>query len=168
MKDVLKTLSESNNSHWTSFVGAEQPAANEKSLIFDEGAVIDPQKETENTIAAISQLPDCAVLVISGTDGVQAHTMTLWRLLEQYGVPTFLFINKMDLPGTDRKKLLEQLQQELGAGCVDFTADFEEISWKCKTFGRYGSLFIKRRFRNGRKVQYEKNVCRVSYKNESI
>ena len=63
---------------------------------------------------------DCAVLVISGTDGVQAHTLTLWRLLERYGVPVFLFINKMDLPGTDRQALMEQLQTHLHPGCTDF------------------------------------------------
>ena len=71
---------------------------------------------------------DCAVLVISGTDGVQAHTLTLWRLLERYGVPTFLFINKMDLPAVDRGKLLEQFHRELSPGCVDFGADFETIA----------------------------------------
>lgn len=69
---------------------------------------------------------DCAILVISGTDGIQAHTLTLWRLLERYQVPTVLFINKMDLPGTDRSKLMEQLKRLLSAGCVDFT-DPEEI-----------------------------------------
>ena len=71
---------------------------------------------------------DCAVLVISGTDGIQAHTLTLWRLLERYGVPTFLFINKMDLPGVDKGKLLEQFHRELSPGCVDFGADFEIIA----------------------------------------
>ena len=71
---------------------------------------------------------DCAVLVISGTDGIQAHTLTLWRLLERYGVPTFLFINKMDLPAVDRGKLLEQFHRELSPGCVDFGADFETIA----------------------------------------
>ena len=64
---------------------------------------------------------DCAVLVISGTDGVQAHTLTLWRLLEQYNVPVILFINKMDLPGTDKEKLLRQLQEKLSSRCTDFT-----------------------------------------------
>ncbi|MBQ8833429.1 MAG: TetM/TetW/TetO/TetS family tetracycline resistance ribosomal protection protein [Oscillospiraceae bacterium] len=71
---------------------------------------------------------DCAVLVISGTDGVQAHTLTLWRLLERYQVPVFLFINKMDLPGIEREKLLRQLQEQLSPGCVDFGADFEAIA----------------------------------------
>ena len=58
--------------------------------------------EAERTMPVL----DCAVLVISGTDGVQAHTVTLWRLLEKYQVPVILFINKMDLPGTDREKLM--------------------------------------------------------------
>ena len=64
---------------------------------------------------------DCAVLVISGTDGVQAHTHTLWRLLEQYNVPVILFINKMDLPGTEKEKLLRQLQEKLSPRCTDFS-----------------------------------------------
>jgi len=64
---------------------------------------------------------DCAVLVISGTDGIQAHTLTLWQLLERYHVPVFLFINKMDLPGKSREELLSQLQTRLSAGCIDFS-----------------------------------------------
>lgn len=71
---------------------------------------------------------DCAVLVISGTDGVQAHTLTLWRLLERYQVPTFLFLNKMDLPGMGKEKLLAELRQQLSPACVDFTASPEEIA----------------------------------------
>ena len=74
---------------------------------------------------------DGAVLVISGTDGVQAHTVTLWRLLESYGVPVFLFINKMDLSGADREKLLTQLQSQLSKSCIDFTADPESIAESC-------------------------------------
>ena len=74
---------------------------------------------------------DCAVLVISGTDGVQAHTLTLWRLLERYQVPVFLFVNKMDLPGADRAALLSRLQSQLSPGCVDTAADFEENCAMC-------------------------------------
>ena len=95
--------------------------------LVDTPGHVDFAAEAERSLSIL----DCAVLVISGTDGVQAHTVTLWRLLERYHVPTFLFINKMDLPGTDRKKLLEQLQRELGTGCVDFTVDFEEIAESC-------------------------------------
>ena len=80
--------------------------------------------EAERTMPVL----DCAVLVISGTDGVQAHTVTLWRLLEKYQVPVILFINKMDLPGTDREKLLAALRQNLSSGCVDFGVDEEEIA----------------------------------------
>ena len=71
---------------------------------------------------------DCAVLVISGTDGIQAHTLTLWRLLERYSVPTMLFINKMDLPGKTESELLTQLQAQLSPGCLNFTASEEEIA----------------------------------------
>jgi translation elongation factor EF-G len=66
------------------------------------------------------QVLDCAILVVSGTDGVQGHTLTLWRLLERYGIPTFLFVNKMDLAGADRGRLLAELRGRLGEGCVDF------------------------------------------------
>ena len=74
---------------------------------------------------------DCAILVINATDGVQAHTMTIWELLRRYHVPTFLFINKMDLPGKTKPELLAQLQQKLSPGVIDFTADREEIAEMC-------------------------------------
>ena len=71
---------------------------------------------------------DCAILVISGTDGIQAHTLTLWRLLERYSVPVFLFINKMDLPGKNQQELLTQLQGQLSPGCIDFSAEEDSIA----------------------------------------
>ena len=74
---------------------------------------------------------DCAVLLVSGSDGVQAHTVTLWKLLERYSVPTFLFINKMDLPATDREKLLADLQSQLSTGCIDFGGEEEAIQEAC-------------------------------------
>ena len=70
---------------------------------------------------------DAAILVISGTDGVQAHTLTLWRLLESYRVPVFLFINKMDMAGADREKLLEELQSQLSPHCIDVTQPWEQL-----------------------------------------
>ncbi len=73
--------------------------------------------ETERTLRIL----DCAVLVISGTDGVQAHTETLWRLLDRYGVPVILFVTKRDLPGPTRAELMEQLRRRLSDNCVDFT-----------------------------------------------
>ncbi len=80
--------------------------------------------EAERTLPVL----DCAVLVISGTDGVQAHTATLWRLLKRYRVPVILFINKMDLPGTDREALMRQLKQTLSDRCVDFSTDPDQIA----------------------------------------
>ena len=91
--------------------------------LVDTPGHVDFSAETERTLPVL----DCAVLIISGTDGIQAHTVTLWKLLQQYQVPTFLFINKMDLPGADRDALLRQLQQRLSPGCIDFGADREEI-----------------------------------------
>ena len=84
--------------------------------LLDTPGHVDFSAEAERTL----QVLDCAILVISGTDGVQAHTRTLWHLLERYHVPTFLFINKMDLAGADRSAVLEQLKHHLGSGCVDF------------------------------------------------
>ena len=96
--------------------------------LVDTPGHVDFSAEAERTLPIL----DCAVLVISGTDGVQAHTLTLWKLLEAYSVPTFLFINKMDLPDTDRKKLLAQLQSRLSPGCLDALAeDFEENAALC-------------------------------------
>ena len=92
--------------------------------LVDTPGHVDFSAEAERTMPIL----DCAVLVISGTDGVQAHTLTLWRLLERYHVPTFLFINKMDLPVPEREKLLTQLQEQLSPGCVDFSGDFDEIA----------------------------------------
>ncbi len=79
----------------------------------------------------IMPILDCAVLLVSGTDGVQAHTVTLWKLLERYGIPVFVFINKMDLPGTDRNKLLSDLQRLLSPGCIDFGTDPDTIAESC-------------------------------------
>ena len=80
--------------------------------------------EAERTMPIL----DCAVLVIDRTDGIQAHTVTLWRLLERYSVPVFLFINKMDLPGKDKAEILSELQTKLSPGCIDFGTDREEIN----------------------------------------
>ena len=95
-----------------------------KITLVDTPGHVDFAPEAERTMPIL----DCAVLVISGTDGVQAHTLTLWRLLERYGVPTFLFLNKMDLPGSDREKLMAQLHRQLSPACVDFGLAPEKIA----------------------------------------
>lgn len=92
--------------------------------LVDTPGHVDFSAEAERTMPIL----DSAILLISGTDGVQAHTLTLWKLLERYGIPTILFINKMDLPDTDREKLLAQLQQELSPGCVDFGQTPDQIA----------------------------------------
>ena len=84
--------------------------------LLDTPGHADFSSEAERTLRVL----DCAVLVVSGADGVQGHTLTLWRLLARYGVPTFLFVNKMDQPGTDRSALLAELKSRLDGGCVDF------------------------------------------------
>ena len=90
--------------------------------LLDTPGHVDFSTETERTL----QVLDYAVLVISGTDGVQSHTETLWRLLRRYHIPTFVFINKMDLPGPGKEALLSQLSHRLGDGFVDFGAEQAE------------------------------------------
>lgn len=87
--------------------------------LLDTPGHVDFSAETERTM----QVLDYAILVISGTDGVQSHTETLWKLLERYHVPVFLFVNKMDLDGADKVAVLEELQQRLGECCMDFSDD---------------------------------------------
>ena len=103
---------------------ARLETADRKITLVDTPGHVDFAPEAERTMPIL----DCAVLVISGTDGVQAHTLTLWRLLERYGVPTFLFLNKMDLPGSDREKLMAQLHRQLSPACVDFGEASEKIA----------------------------------------
>ncbi len=99
------------------------PLEGAEITLLDTPGHADFSAEMERTL----QVLDCAILVISGTDGVQGHTHTLWKLLERYGVPTFLFINKMDLAGADRDALLTELKSKLDEGCVDFAAPAEQI-----------------------------------------
>ena len=87
------------------------------AALLDTPGHVDFSAEMERTL----QVLDYAVLVISGTDGVQAHTRTLWKLLRHYEVPVFLFVNKMDLPGADREQLMAELKSELSDACVDFS-----------------------------------------------
>ena len=96
---------------------AELPVGELEVTLLDTPGHVDFSAEMERTLSVL----DYAILVISGVDGVQAHTRTLWRLLELYRVPTFLFVTKMDFGRRDRDCLMESLRHELGEGCVDFT-----------------------------------------------
>lgn len=92
---------------------------NTEVFLLDTPGHVDFSAEMERTL----QILDYAILVVSGADGVQGHTETLWKLLTRYEIPTFLFVNKMDQDGTDRKKLMENLQKYLSGNCLDFTAE---------------------------------------------
>ena len=85
--------------------------------LLDTPGHVDFSAEMERTL----QVLDYAVLVINGADGVQGHTETLWRLLKRYRIPVFLFVNKMDQPGTDREALLSGLKRRLDSAVTDFT-----------------------------------------------
>ena len=100
------------------------PLGQRKVTLLDTPGHVDFSAEMERTL----QVLDYAILVISGSAGVQGHTKTLWRLLEQYQIPVFLFINKMDMPDTNQALLLENLKKQLSENCVDFT-DTENLIW---------------------------------------
>lgn len=89
--------------------------------MLDTPGHVDFSSEMERTLQVI----DYAVLIISGTDGVQGHTETVWKLLQKYRIPTFFFVNKMDLPGADKAAVLKELQAKLSPYCVDFTEEEE-------------------------------------------
>lgn len=90
--------------------------------LLDTPGHVDFSAEMERTLAVL----DYAILVISGADGIQGHTETLWRLLKRYNVPTFIFINKMDAPAADKAKLLNQLKKRFSDGCIDFTGAHDD------------------------------------------
>lgn len=92
---------------------------NTEVFLLDTPGHVDFSAEMERTL----QILDYAILVVSGADGVQGHTETLWKLLTRYEIPTFLLVNKMDQEGTDRKKLMQNLQKYLSGNCLDFTSE---------------------------------------------
>lgn len=96
---------------------AELVLGEKRITLLDTPGHIDFSAEMERTL----QVLDYAILVISGADGVQGHTQTLWRLLKQYGIPVFLFVNKMDQNGTDQAALMRDIKSRLDDSCVDFS-----------------------------------------------
>lgn len=93
------------------------PLGTTQVTLLDTPGHVDFSPEMERTL----QVLDYAILVISGADGVQGHTRTLWNLLRRYEIPTFVFVNKMDQEGTDAEVLLQELKNVLEEGCVDFS-----------------------------------------------
>lgn len=104
--------------------------------LLDTPGHVDFSAEMERTL----QVLDYAILIISGMDGIQGHTRTLWQLLERYDIPVFLFINKMDQPGTDRQALLQELKDNLSGYCTDFGADAEEGLYEAAALCEEGLL----------------------------
>ena len=102
---------------------AEFKTQNTFFTLLDTPGHVDFSAETERTMCVL----DYAVLVISGTDGVQSHTSTLWKLLRKYEVPVFIFVNKMDLIGADKSYIVKNLRSRLSENCVDFSGDSGEI-----------------------------------------
>ena len=96
---------------------------NTRFTLLDTPGHVDFSAETERTL----QVLDYAILVVSGTDGVQSHTVTLWQLLRKYRVPCFLFVNKMDMDGADKDRVLNDLKEKLSERCVDFSAKTETL-----------------------------------------
>ena len=94
--------------------------------LLDTPGHVDFSAEMERTLSVL----DYAILVISGSEGVQSHTETLWKLLEHYSIPTFIFVNKMDLVNADKERVLNEIRTRLSEGCVEFGSDsfFEEAA----------------------------------------
>lgn len=103
---------------------AEFSTDNTHFTLLDTPGHVDFSAETERTMCVL----DYAILVISGTDGVQSHTSTLWKLLRKYEVPVFIFVNKMDLIGADKSAIVKNLSGRLSENCVDFSGGDAEIS----------------------------------------
>lgn len=97
---------------------ARFPLGEREAILLDTPGHVDFSAEMERTLSVM----DCAVLVVSGADGVQSHTLTLWKLLEAYHIPVFLFINKMDQAGTDMARTMDELGKRLSEHCVNFSA----------------------------------------------
>lgn len=103
------------------------PLGDTSVTLLDTPGHVDFSAEMERTL----QVLDYAVLIVSGADGVQGHTETLWRLLKRYGIPVFLFVNKMDQKGTDQETVLASLKERLDHGIVDFSG----VSGNCEILG---------------------------------
>lgn len=94
---------------------AEFVLGNKAYTLLDTPGHVDFSAEMERTLPVL----DYAILVISGGDGIQSHTMTLWKLLDRYRIPAFIFVNKMDQQGTDRYDIIKELQSGFSDGCLD-------------------------------------------------
>ena len=92
-------------------------------MLLDTPGHVDFSAETERTLGIL----DYAILTVSGTEGIQSHTETLWKLLELYNVPTFIFVNKMDIAEKKKERLMEEIREKFGNGCIDFSSRDEKF-----------------------------------------
>ena len=115
--DISRGTNAADTAHTADVARTADTARTWHVVMLDTPGHVDFSAEMERTL----QVLDYAILVISATDGVQGHTRTLWRLLKHYNVPTFIFVNKMDMQGTDAEKVQAELRSELSDGCVDFS-----------------------------------------------
>ena len=124
--DISRDTNAADTADVTRTANAADTARTWHVVMLDTPGHVDFSAEMERTL----QVLDYAILVISATDGVQGHTRTLWRLLKHYNVPTFIFVNKMDMQGTNAEKVQAELKSELSDGCVDFSSQdlFEELA----------------------------------------
>ena len=124
--DISRGTNAADTAHTEDVARTADTARTWHVVMLDTPGHVDFSAEMERTL----QVLDYAILVISATDGVQGHTRTLWRLLKHYNVPTFIFVNKMDMQGTDAEKVQAELKSELSDGCVDFSSQdlFEELA----------------------------------------
>lgn len=127
--------------------------ADTEFILLDTPGHVDFSAEMERTL----QILDYAVLVVNGADGVQSHTETLWRLLARYEVPVFLFVNKMDMEGTNSAELLAGLQEKLHESCVSFETDSGEAFWESVAMCEEAALEV---FLETGRVEKEK-ICRL-------
>ena len=92
--------------------------------LLDTPGHVDFSSEAERTLSVL----DYAILVVSGSEKVQSHTVTLWNLLKKYNVPSFIFVNKMDISHYSKEELLDSIQSDLDTGCIDFTQiNYEDV-----------------------------------------
>lgn len=127
---------------------------NTRITLLDTPGHVDFSCETER----VMQVLDYAVLVISGTDGVQSHTSTIWKLLEKYRIPTFIFVNKMDLTGADKAAVINNLKKRLSDSCIDFSEDDAVIAENAAL----SSDELMEKFFRGEKITDEDIIEKIS------
>ena len=144
------------------------PLGNVELILLDTPGHADFSAEAERTLGVL----DCAILVVSAPDGPQGHTLTLWKLLERHGVPTFLFLNKMDQPGTDRAALLDKLHAALSPAILDWSAHGTAPFWEEAALGDEAALEeymegedLSEPLRQNAEVHIERNSTRLNSRN---